>query len=197
MFLVQKIMSIKNFLGDIISKIFSDFGSKIIALILGSAFTVGLIIKFKNFLFQFENVQIIYFFIFGIAFIFLSFFFIKKKIKRQQYHIPTRRTLHSGIELSDYDRQTKWYYKNNDQYYFIPLISHSQYSAEFIKFCGPFCEKCDHFLHISELSSNPKFFCVKCIKKYKVPKELLIDYDEKLLAYFKEEYRSGSLREEN
>jgi hypothetical protein len=36
---------------------------------------------------------------------------------------------------------------------------------------------------------------VNCIKKYKVPSELLGDYDEKLFAYFKEEYRKGSLRE--
>ncbi len=187
-------MKLKDFFTKGITKIFDTIIGQIVTLIIGSAVVIGLFIKSKDFLLQSVGLKILYVVIFVILFIVLLFFFIKQKIKKQQYYIPTRRTLHSGIELSDYDRQTKWYYKNNSDYYYIPLISHSQYSAEFITFCGPFCNTCDHFLHIKELSTNPKFFCVNCIKKYKVPRELLIDYNEKLFAYFKEEYRKGTFR---
>jgi len=187
-------MDVKNLFKVGFSKIFDNLISQIIGLILGSALTIGLILRFKDFLFQSIGVQIIVLILFVTVFIFLLNFFIRKKIKKKEYFIPTRRTLHSGLKVDDYSRQIKWHYKNYNQFYFIPLISHSYNSAEFITFCGPFCAKCDHFLQIDELTSKPEFFCINCIKKYKVPFELLGSYDEKLFAYFKEEYRNGNLK---
>lgn len=185
----------KKFLKNILTEVFNNLVGQIATGIIGLAITAGLILRFKGFLFQSVNILMAYVVIFAIAFLFFIYFFITKRFKREQYYIPTRRTLHTGLELSDYDRETKWNYKRADDFYFVPLISYSQYSADFITFCGPFCAKCDHFLQIKELSINPKYFCVNCVKRYKVPAELLGDYDEKLLAYFKEEYRKKNLRD--
>lgn len=188
-------MGIRNIFNTAISKIFDNLVGQIIGLILSSAIIVTVIVKFKDLLLQSVSIKIWFIVFFVLVFTFLLFYFIRQKSKKKEYYIPTRRTLHEGIENSDYSRRTKWNYKNYNSFYFIPLISYSRDSAEFITFCGPFCTKCDHFLHINELTTKPEFFCVNCAKKYKVPIELIGDYEEKLFAYFKEEYRKGRLKD--
>jgi thiol-disulfide isomerase/thioredoxin len=185
----------KKFIKDRISDIFGSFTEVTFTLILGSAVVYALVIKFWNLLFISVNILMAYIVIFGIILLFLIYFYISKRFKREQYCIPTRRTLYNGLEPSEYDRRTKWNYKNNSKYYFVPLISHSYDSAEFVDFWGPFCSKCDHFLQTKKLQSNPKYFCVNCVLHYKVPTELWGDYEKKLLAYFKEEYRKGNLKD--
>ena len=103
----------------------------------------------------------------------------------------------SGFEPNDYSRKTKWNFKTNRDYYFIPLLSHSYNSVEFIDLCGPYCSNCNHILHLEGSRENlgNKFFCVNCSKKYNIPQELLGDYQKKIFSYFKEEFRQGRLRE--
>jgi len=130
----------------------------------------------------------------------VSFFFIItllwNKIQKHKYYIPIKSKFYTGYEPTDYDRQTRWSYKGNDKYYFVPLLSHGYNVVNFVDLCGPYCKKCNHILHLDgDGELGRKFICVNCVKTYKIPKELLGDYENKLLSYFREEYRQGKLRE--
>ncbi|WP_214293874.1 hypothetical protein, partial [Escherichia coli] len=52
----------------------------------------------------------------------LSFFAssIRNKFKGKKYFIPIKNRFSNDSEPSNYDRRTKWNYKDNDKYYFVP-----------------------------------------------------------------------------
>jgi len=135
-----------------------------------------------------------------IIIILLSFIllFIRDNFKKEKYFIPVRDKFYTGFEPSSYDRKTNWKFKRVGSYYFVPLLSHSYNSVEFVDLCGPYCSKCNHVLHVDGGNDmGSKFFCVNCVEKYKIPAELLGDYQNKLLAYFRDEYRQGRLKDSN
>jgi len=122
---------------------------------------------------------------------------IGRALKKKEYYLPIKSRFYNGAEPSDYSRKTKWYFKQNKNFYYVPLLSHSYNSIEFVDLCGPYCSKCDHILHVdgSKKDLGNKFICVNCAKKYAIPKELLGDYQQKLTSYFKEEYRQKRIGE--
>lgn len=131
---------ITSFLSDLISDALKGV---IVQTLLGSTFLLLLFLGFKDFLLQSVSVKLVIIIpVTILAFGFLASF-CAKYFYRRKYLIPVRRTHHEDIEINEYSRRTKWNYKSHKKYYFIPLISHSQYSADFVTFAGPFCAGCD------------------------------------------------------
>jgi hypothetical protein len=136
-----------------------------------------------------------------LATITLSFIilFLRNQLHRKQYFITIRSKFNNGYEPNEYSRQTRWRYKQNETYYYIPLLvyGYDQFAMpEFRDFCGPYCSKCDHLLQLDGGGeSGRRFFCVNCVKKYKIPVELVDDYTTRLFRYFQEEYRQRRLGE--
>ncbi len=123
-----------------------------------------------------------------------------KLYKPKEFYIEIKDKYYTDHPPSDYDRRTKWNFKNYKRYYFIPLLSHSYDSVSYVECCGPYCAKCDHILHLKGRSGGNlghTFECINCNRKYCIPRELRGDYVEKLDQYFTEEMRQGRLKQNN
>lgn len=132
--------------------------------------------------------------IFFLVLLVLVYLLIRFNFKKKEHLVPVRDKFPDDYEPNDYARKTKWSFKSCSSYYFVPMLVVG-YSREtkFTGLCGPYCTKCNHVLRADK---GGKFFCINCIKKYKIPRELMGgDFWDKLMAYFGEEYRQGRLKQ--
>jgi hypothetical protein len=126
--------------------------------------------------------------------IFLKFY------KPKEFYIEIKDRYHTGYPPNDYARKTKWNFKNYQGHYFVPLLVHSYNDVSYEEFCGPYCSKCNHLLHLKGTGSENVgsiFECINCSRKYRIPKELRNNWTEKLDKYFAEEMRQGRLKQNN
>ena len=116
--------------------------------------------------------------------------------KRKGYFIPISGQFLNGSEPNEYGRRNKWNYKDKKKYYYIPLLSFDYNGfLQFRDVCGPYCSRCDHLLCLDGGGEyGREFFCVNCIRKFRIPAELREDYRARIVSYFQEEYRQNKLR---
>lgn len=123
-----------------------------------------------------------------------------KLYKPKEFYFEIKDRYHTGYPPDKYDRKTKWNFKNYKKHYFVPLLVHSHNDVSYEEFCGPYCSKCDHLLHLKGTGSDNVgsiFECINCDRKYRIPKELRNNWTEKLDKYFTEEMRQGRLKQNN
>ena len=184
------------------------FWGKIVAFAIGVVAVLTLVdylLKWKILSFLIKTTQIFslnfevplyVFLIILIVSILLIVLISRGKFKKRVYFIEIKDKFYNGYEPNDYSRRTKWYFKNNKDFYYVPLLSHGYNSVDFADLCGPYCNRCNHILHLNGGNDlGNKFVCVNCVKNYKIPKELLGEYREKLISYFREEFRQGNVQE--
>lgn len=114
---------------------------------------------------------------------------------RKKHSVSIKSKFHTGHGPTSHARQTKWNYKNHSEYYFVPLLSYGYDTVSFKGFCGPYCHTCDHLLSVADTWFGSKFMCTNCLKRFRVPREVLSNYENKLFEYFEMEYSKGSLKE--
>lgn len=189
-------LNISGILSDLIASFIKALAVAFVGSIGG-----GVVLYFKSIFFQSAVVPTYFlFFLIVISASFLVLFVLdgyqNKKKEKEKYFIPIKSKFYNESEPSEYSRKTKWNYKDNTNYYYVPLLSHSQFNVTFADLCGPYCATCNHILHTDGgYDMGTRFFCLNCNKKYKIPTELLGDYQKKIFGYFQDEYRQGRLKE--
>ncbi len=132
----------------------------------------------------------------GVTVLLLAVALLKSLFRPKRYRI-TIRDSYQGSLPNEYQRRTRWHFKDQQAYYYIPWLSQGYETLEFVGFCGPYCSKCDHILHVHgpHKELGRALFCVRCNAKHRIPKELLDDYANRLYSYFKNEFLQRRLKQ--
>lgn len=185
--------SLKSFADSL----FSESIKKFLTWVFGLGFVIWIIDQVKNYLITptlFRPWLLILIAI-GLIFIFPFYLIIRNKYKKE-YKIDVRNKFYNDCEPSEYCKKTKWHFKRSNKFYFVPLLSRSYNTLDFVDLCGPYCFTCQHLLSLEKtIFNNPKFLCVKCTKRYTIPSEIRENYRKKIITYFKSEFDLGNLNQ--